>query len=699
MIPTGPAEPRDRNDAWDGLRGVAVAGVLVYHVEGHPLPGGFLGVSLFFTLSGFLITSLLADRLDGGGSIGFADFWARRFRRLLPAMVATLALCLAFGWWAANANQRDALPWDSVSALTGWSNWRFWLTGAEYGGQQLVASPLLHTWSLSIELQAYLVIPLVLAVAWRRGGRRAAIGALGVLTAVAAVAGALTASDAQQWYLGTHVRVAEILVGAVAALVLHGARRERAEQRATVFVPFVLVAMAAMWWLASESATWLPRGGLLVHAAGTVVLVLACSAGWFARAMAWRPLVALGRISYGVYLYHWPIYLWVTPRRLDLDRWPTTAVRLLLTLTLATASYWLLEQRVLQRRDRTRRALGGAVATMAATTMAVVALSPAGAASDRITITDGLVAPPASGAPPVSLRPTTTTTTTTTTLAPTTTGAPDEGAAPDTPPPTTPAPPPPPPAPEERLTPLLPAGPTLDRPPRILMVGDSALATLGLGVQRWASFLGVADVFVAGWIACPVTLGGEIRWNDGVVARIDDHCAWRQKRADEVRRVDPDLVVVMSGIWEVADRRFPGASTFVHVGEPEMDLRIAAAFGELFDVVSASGARVLWLRHPPLRNSIYAGVPGPLPEEDPRRMDRLNEIVEGLLADRPDTWVLDLPAVLADRYGDPLALTNRIDGFHWSDAGADLEGEWLVPLLTALAGGAAGPGDPGAPTG
>lgn len=675
----------DRNAAWDGLRAVAVVGVLVYHVEGHPLSGGFLGVSLFFTLSGFLITSLLVDRLERAARLDFADFWARRFRRLLPAMLATTVLCQLFAWFAASANQRDALPWDAVSAVTGWSNWRFLLTGQEYGGAALVPSPLLHTWSLSIELQAYLVVPVVLLGAWRVGGRRAAAWVLGACTLASVITGLVVASDPQQWYLGTHVRVAEILIGATAAVVLRGTTRTAAERLTRPLVPVALVLLGVMWWTATTSDTWLVRGGFVVHAVATLVLVLGASGGWFTTVMALRPLVGLGRISYGVYLYHWPIYLWLDPRRLGMDRWPTTAVRVAVTLLLAVVSYRLVEARVLARRGGRRRTVSVAIAAMATTSVLVLAVSPAGQASDRVSITDGLVAPPR--APTAAPR----TTPPTTTLAPSNTPTaeiPEDGF--DEEPTATPPPP------EARfIPPLTTTGTSAGEPPTILMVGDSALATLGMGVQSWASFLGNAEVYVSGWMACPVTIGGDIRWNDGVIATPDAGCEWRTTRDQELRQVDPDVVVMMTGIWEIVDRRLPGRSDWIHIGHPEMDALVRASLAELTDLMGSTGATLVWLLSPDVKNSIYARVPGPLPEEDPARMARLNELIREVAAERPGVWVLDLPAVLEDRYGDRLALVNRVDGFHWSDAGREVDAAWLTPLLVEVA--AAGPAPPAPP--
>ena len=177
-----------RNPAWDGLRGIAVVAVLLYHVEGHPLPGGFLGVSLFFTLSGFVITRGLLGELDRSGRISLTGFWARRVRRLLPPIALCSVLVLLYGHLAATGNQRAALRWDLFAALTDWMNWRSLSSGVTYGGQDLNPSPLLHAWSLSIEEQAYLLLPLLAIFGWRLRGRVGVAVALAVPLALSAVA-------------------------------------------------------------------------------------------------------------------------------------------------------------------------------------------------------------------------------------------------------------------------------------------------------------------------------------------------------------------------------------------------------------------------------------------------------------------------------------------------------------------------------
>jgi hypothetical protein len=222
---------------------------------------------------------------------------------------------------------------------------------------------------------------------------------------------------------------------------------------------------------------------------------------------------------------------------------------------------------------------------------------------------------------------------------------------------------------------------TAGHTPRILVVGDSEASTIGLGLQRVGASTGAAKVWVSGWVGCPMTLGGSFRWNADVVSRIGPECEWSKQRASDLSAIEPDIVVMSTGLWEVADRLFDGSADWVHIGEPSMDDRIEAALAAVTDIERSGGARVVWLLQPPVKNSIYAQLTGPLPEEDPARMARLNQLIRAVAASRSGVWTLDVPAVLRDRYGDPYGLANRPDGIHWSNAGADLDASWMLPLL------------------
>ena len=156
----------------DGIRGLAVLAVVLFHGNWSWMAGGYLGVSLFFTLSGFLITSLLLTEQASTGSIDLRGFWTRRFRRLLPAAWLTIGVVVAVVAWIGDAAQAKSIPGDAWSALAQVANWHYLLKGTSYGDLFRSPSPLLHFWSLAIAEQFYLVFPLVVAGALAAGRRR-----------------------------------------------------------------------------------------------------------------------------------------------------------------------------------------------------------------------------------------------------------------------------------------------------------------------------------------------------------------------------------------------------------------------------------------------------------------------------------------------------------------------------------------------
>src|SRR3954469_19950995 len=217
--------------ALDGVRGVAVAGVLAFHGGVAALRGGFLGVDAFFVLSGYLITALLLGEERATGRIRLTGFWARRARRLLPALLVLLAAVLAVSRFLLPPDELPALRGDALAALLYVANWRLLHRGGGYFAETAAPSPLQHTWSLAIEEQFYLVWPLLLValLGLVRGRdprtRRAVV--LGTCLAGAAASVATTVLlrghvDPDRLYYGTDTRAAALLVGAGLAALLSG---------------------------------------------------------------------------------------------------------------------------------------------------------------------------------------------------------------------------------------------------------------------------------------------------------------------------------------------------------------------------------------------------------------------------------------------------------------------------------------------
>ena len=355
--------------ALDGLRGAAVAGVLLFHA-GH-LRGGYLGVDAFFVLSGFLITSLLLVERARSGGIGLGAFWARRARRLLPALFAVLAFVALYALVIASADERASIRADALATLGYVANWRAIFSGADYWALFRSPSPLEHTWSLAIEEQFYLLWPL-LVVAVAAAPRRVLLLASGLgLASFIAMQALYDPASPSRAYYGTDTRLASILVGAALAAwsvmrppVAGGKRRVLLEIAAIGAVGL----LAYAWCRVEGSSTVLYRGGLFVTAIAVAVVIAAGVhpvRGPVQRALSFRPLCALGLISYGVYLWHWPIYVWLDETRTGIDGWPLVALRIAVTVGVATISYFVLEQPI-RRGALSPRVLRPAVPALAA---------------------------------------------------------------------------------------------------------------------------------------------------------------------------------------------------------------------------------------------------------------------------------------------------------------------------------------------
>jgi peptidoglycan/LPS O-acetylase OafA/YrhL len=352
-VPSGSARG-DYRPALDGVRAVAVLAVIAFHVSAHEPRGGFLGVDVFFVLSGYLITTLLLREFGKTGTIRLGIFWARRARRLLPALLALLVVCAVVVYRSAPAASLEARRSDMLSTLLYYANWHFIERSASYfaGFTGGTTSPLLHTWSLAIEEQFYLVWPLlvfgVLSLRrWRSSALAILVLVLGIASAVR-MALLYDSVDPTRSYDGTDTRAQALLVGAALALLLYTrpvlvtGSRARAAARWTGPVVAALV-LAAL--LGVDDRSWLYyHGG--AAAFGTVVAaalwaVEASPSTFPATALSWSPVRWVGRISYGLYLWHWPMIVWLAP---GWHGWlPVQLVEVAATFAAATASYYLLE--------------------------------------------------------------------------------------------------------------------------------------------------------------------------------------------------------------------------------------------------------------------------------------------------------------------------------------------------------------------
>jgi peptidoglycan/LPS O-acetylase OafA/YrhL len=622
--------------ALDGLRGLAVIGVVLYHLGIGWMPGGFLGVSLFFTLSGFLITSLLLAEEARVGSIDFTGFWIRRFRRLLPAAWVGVALAVVATGAAGEAEQLRRLPGDAAASLAQLANWRFIFANDTYTTSYQAPSPLLHYWSLAIEEQFYLILPVVVALLVRRRATRRTwgivLGTLLVGSALVTVA-VYDPLNTGRVYFNSFARLGEILAG-VAMAVYFGrwwlrpteertgswlAGDDRAHRWARIIAPLLALAVTVgLWGTVRTGDLWLYRGGLFAVAAVSCVLVAGVLLdGPAARVLSSWPLASMGLISYGVYVYHWPIFQWLDPSNTGLDGTALVVVRLGVTMAAAIASYHLLE-RPLRRGELGFTVSTGAVALAFA--VAVVSSSVWLSTSARQRAVDD--ARSALQSNRILTRPPITSPT---------------AAAP-------------------------PGAPRVEPPARVLFMGDSLLhqaldlVTDELGKQ------GTQVRAIGG--PSQTLLRNQAEWIDALTRAIDEF--------------SPDVVVLESccGHYDPHDPYLENGIP-LEVDSEELWAVWERRVDEAIRVARSRSAAVLWALAPASKTNGFYG-----PIED--RIAQSNQIVMGMTRRYPELGLIDwgvltgpageYQASLPDSSGRQV-LVRAADGFHFAHAGQQVVAE------------------------
>jgi len=631
----------ERITALEGLRGVAVAAVLAFHCGYSWARGGYLGVSVFFTLSGYLVTSLVLREHRETGRLSLRQFWARRARRLLPlAGLGVVGAAAVAGVVGADRGTRG----DLLSALGQVANWRFTFSGASYGDLFAAPSPVLHYWSLAVEAQFYLLFPILAVVVLRRG-RRALAWAVGglCLASWASLAAAVAAGEVDFGYYSTSTRAAEILVGSLLAL-LWSPPPQRSRPAPASLTAGALVALAGLTWASATVATDPDGSHLLVlpfvTIASTLVVAAAVRGGPVAAMLSIRPLRALGTLSYAVYIIHWPVFVWLSPERTDLDRLPLTGLRLGVSLSLAAVAHLLVERPVLRMRRgprgwmRTGIVAGGYAASLVAVLVLV----------GRMPVAPSMEEQAEDFARQLEL-PT----------------------VPDT---------------------SRPA-PGVVEPPVAAVFGDSTSLVAGGGLKAWGAESG--DLVVAGGVAtlgCGIEPPGARRV--GAEQRVEDRteictgalASWPQAITDSGATV----AVILVGPWDVTDRRAPGSDEWTHVGQPGHDRMLLDLLGRTFDSLLAAGAEdVVWVSPAPMFLTRSPGnEDGTGPEADPARMERLNELAARAAATRPEVHLVDLSGYLLGL--DPAEEERlRPDGVHFTEeTSIEVARGWLGPEILSV---------------
>ncbi|HET6809695.1 MAG TPA: acyltransferase family protein [Acidimicrobiales bacterium] len=625
----------------DGVRALAVAGVLAYHAGVGWTGGGLLGVDVFFVLSGFLITTLLLGEHGRTGGVSLRRFWCRRARRLLPALFLALAGVAAYGHFLTGVDSLHQLRGDALATLGYFANWHYVLAGQSYFAHYGAPSPLLHTWSLAVEEQFYVLWPVLALLALRRGGR-ARLGLLagsGVLASAGLTAGLfLSGAGVSRLYYGTDVRAQELMVGCLLAVALPALTRRvdgrsRAPRRA-VLVAGLAGAGFLGWALhaVSGSGPFLYEGGFLAVACATaalVALVAVLPASVPARVLSLPPVRYVGRISYGLYLYHWPIFLALDHAHTGLAGLPLLAVRMGSTALVSVGSFHLIEEPI-----RSGRVLGGRPAWVAAPMTGLVA------AGSLLAVT---TAPAAASVATPSARML---------LGP----APRSAAPP-------------------------PGTPTV----RALMVGDSLAWTFANGLQVGSRGWGVSVENLA-TLGCDLAPASTVMIMGQVTGAAQGCAHWQTKWPEVIAAQNPDVVGLLVGRWEVSDRLVDGR--WVTVGDRSWDTRLSGLLNRAVDVLSAHGARVVLFTLPYIQQNTEQPDGRPWPQNLPSRTDAFNALVRKVAAAHPGVAsVVDLNHMLSPgRYTDTVdgVVVRSSDREHISVQGGELVRSAVLPRMERL---------------
>jgi peptidoglycan/LPS O-acetylase OafA/YrhL len=352
----------------DGIRALAISAVVAFHLGATWLPGGFIGVDIFFVLSGYLISGLLIDEAEREGRVGLVRFYARRARRLLPAAWAVIAICAVVGRATSQPIDYGNLRRHAESAALYAANWDWASVERGYFATDRTPSPLVHFWSLAVEEQFYFVWPTLVLVCALLSSRlrRSLTGLLTVAfgaVAVMSIALAVTTSGSAAGYYGTQNRAFELAVGGLLAVGMHARRRGSPRRVASHRARLLAVASSAVglggtaWLLTSVRGSGVYPGwtGVLVAVFAALLIfgVDLADEAVPARIAGSAGPRWLGKLSYSVYLWHWPLIVFLGSR-------VSVPVLLVAIAGAASASYFLLEEPV--RRRALPRAPFGAVA-------------------------------------------------------------------------------------------------------------------------------------------------------------------------------------------------------------------------------------------------------------------------------------------------------------------------------------------------
>ena len=639
---------RGRLSALDGLRAFAVLVVMAFHAGIPGTGGGLLGVDIFFVLSGFLITSILCAEFERRRSVALGHFWAQRARRLLPALFIVILGVAAYAHFYADSVDLGGIRADALATLAYVANWHYIFSAQGYFARGAAPSPLLHTWSLGVEEQYYLIWPLIALATLRRFGRRglAWVAGVGALLSAAEMAGLHGAgASIDRLYYGTDTRAQALLVGSfLGAVSVPGHWRVLPQRMVDSVVgrwvvpgAGLLGAIYLVWacHVLNGQEAFLYQGGFLLVALATaavVVFVVTWPDRWLARALSLAPLTFIGRISYGLYLYHWPLFLALDEAHTGLAPVPLAVVRFTATFAAATASFFLVEEPIRTGTLlRHWRALGVAGLTAGVTAGIVVAA----------TVTP-VVAGAATAAPAL---------------------------------------------PTAERAQLASMHAFTSHPLRFVLFGDSIAVTLAHGLRFDATARYGVRLYDDAKLGCDLDPTLEVHLGDGTGPATPGCPGWRRTWLAEVDRVRPQVVGILLGRWEVADHLYQGHWT--HIGQPRWDDHLTAELTQAIRIVSSTGARVVLFTMPYVDPPVQGADGSTFSEDDPSRCAAYNALVRRLAAAHPGlVTLIDLNTLLCPHHH----FTWTVDGIvvRWSDGIhiTTAAGRWLqpsvMPTLTRL---------------
>ena len=663
----------------DGVRALAVSAVVVFHLGASWLTGGFLGVDVFFTLSGFLITSILLTEFYDRRRIDIKNFYLRRARRLLPALFTMLAAVTLLTWLFAR-DELHRLRGDVIAALTYCTNWTQIVWGRSYFEQLSRPSLLQHLWSLAVEEQFYVLWPLVLVACLAARRRWLVLAVPAALTALSLVlmAGMFhTGQDPARVYYGSDTHISPMLIGALIAIVVAlrkqaGLARDTALGRAFADV-LALVGMLGLAWAAVHIDYYtagLYRGGYLFVglAAGALIYAAGRSGTVTARLLGWAPLVWIGRRSYAIYLWHWPVLMLTRPG-IDIT-WPTWLVITLQLIVIVVASD--LSFRYIERPIRSRgfltfvrghrrhglaerrtvtvgTVLAGVLALVAATLMTAPS-APAGIQVDKSkTLTIKIPATSSTGA-----------------AAPARPSVHRSGH---------------PSASHSASKPAVPAQPPFARPVRVSFFGDSQGMTLLLNKPNGLDgAITTSDSTVEG---CGMTTG-IIHSRTGYTRDLGADCGnWQSLWQQHVESNKPQIAVIEIGAWDVFDETVHGKKlTF---GSPAWDAYFTQQLHKGIGLLRNAGAQVALMGVPCYRPIAAGGLPL-LPERgDDSRTRHVTALLRAAAAADPQrVFMIHPPGAFCTNPKIATDVNYRWDGTHYYKPGAALVFQVITPQLLAI---------------